>query len=585
MKPLLVILGLAVAATASPQDRDLQLAPSAPRRLALVIGNDTYVRSPLGNARNDARSMAQALRRLSFDVTVVEDGTRLSIGSAMLAFSRRLTDSDLALVFFAGHGVQVEGVNYLIPVDFDGRSEDEVRLNAISSDELTRALRRSRVGVLVLDACRDNPYSDQRSSSRGLAQLEAQGLLVAFATGAGQTAGDDAPGVSNSVFTSELVQVLGAPGRGLRETFFEVQRRVQARTDGRQFPAVYSQLVSDVVLTPGTSAAPVADFGSAPVPAPPSTAPSSGLVLQAELALWDAIKDSRSVAAFEDYLKRYPMGLFRVPAEERLRAIRPATLPAASPAAPATPSSSPALSANLVARGAVETRSDPRVPGVQWATIPAGTFNMGCLSGDGECVSSVSPRHSVRISKPFELMTTEVTVETTKAVGHSVQDQPTWSRDDHPVVNINWNDATALCAAIGGRLPTEAEWEYAARGGAGDVKYPWGNELPVATPTVRNGARFNPSGSTIAVASFAPNENRLYDMGGNVWEWVADWYGPYTSAAQSDPRGPRSGASRGMRGGSWDNDSRLLHVWSRGNSTPALRSSLVGVRCARDVSQ
>lgn len=215
----------------------LHRQPAPSRRLALVIGNDTYVGSPLLNARNDARAVAQKLRGLSFDVTTLEDGNRSGIGAAVLAFSRRLTESDLALVFYAGHGVQVEGVNYLIPVDFTGRSEDEVRLNAVSADELTRMLRRARVGVLVLDACRNNPYSAQRSGSRGLAQLEAQGLLVAFATGAGQTA-DDAAGASNGVFTAELMQVLGDPGRGLRETFFEVQRRVQARTQGRQFPAV-----------------------------------------------------------------------------------------------------------------------------------------------------------------------------------------------------------------------------------------------------------------------------------------------------------------------------------------------------------
>ena len=215
-----------------------------------MIGNDTYAGSPLRNARNDARAMAQALRGLSFDVTTVEDGTRVSIGSALLNFSRRLSDTDLAFVFYAGHGVQVEGVNYLVPVDFQGRSEDEVRLNAVSADEITRTLRRARIGVLVLDACRDNPYSGQRSGSRGLAQLESQGMLVAFATGAGQTA-SDAPGAANGVFTSELVQLLGAPGRGLREIFFEVQRRVQQRTNGQQFPAVYSQLVNDVVLNPG----------------------------------------------------------------------------------------------------------------------------------------------------------------------------------------------------------------------------------------------------------------------------------------------------------------------------------------------
>lgn len=258
------------------QDRRPAPTTAEGRRLALVIGNDAYQGAPLVNGRNDARAMAAALRRLAFTVTVVEDATRVQLTSALLAFGQQVEVGDLALVFYAGHGVQVDGVNYLIPVDFTGRSGNEVRLNAVASEEVARSLQRARVGVLVLDACRDNPYSSQRSGARGLANQEAQGLLVAFATGAGQTAGDS-PDAGNGVFTSELLRVLGQPGIGLRETFFEVQRRVQVRTGGRQFPAVYSQLTADVVLVPGPRAALQADTPASPAPpraaAPPTESP------------------------------------------------------------------------------------------------------------------------------------------------------------------------------------------------------------------------------------------------------------------------------------------------------------------------
>lgn len=360
---VVAVLLVAACALTEAQDRRTLTRDDAPsRRLALVIGNDTYARSPLRNGRNDARAMAGLLRKLSFDVVVVEDATRASMGAALRSFSSRITPSDLAMVFYAGHGNQVEGVNYLIPVDFDGNSEDEVRFNAIASDEFTRALSRARVGVLILDACRDNPYSGSRSGGRGLAQLEAKGMLVAFATGAGQTA-SDGQGSDNGVFTSELVQLLGQPGRGLRDTFFEVQRRVQRTTNGRQFPAVYSQLIDDVILTPTTEAA-----GTAAPPVSAPAGPSAAeLALRAELEFWDGIKNSDNVALFRDYLNRYPAGQFRAIAAERIRVATAASSGGSSSAPPKPSGAPPPANRTSGGRSADETRDiDAVVAMVDW---------------------------------------------------------------------------------------------------------------------------------------------------------------------------------------------------------------------------
>ncbi len=233
--------------------------------------------------------------------------------------------------------------------------------------------------------------------------------------------------------------------------------------------------------------------------------------------------------------------------------------------------------------------------GVTWAYIPAGTFQMGCTPGDGECATNELPRHTVTLSKPFELMTTEVTVAMARASGRMVPAQPAWTRDDHPIVSINWDDASAICKAVGGRLPAEAEWEYAARGGQPLSRYPWGPEAPVCAAGRANGARFDDDAGcdsegastlgSVAVASYASNGHGLYDMAGNVWEWVADWYAAYANGAQTDPRGPASGSSRVLRGGSWYSYPRFLRVSYRGNYVgPSDRSDVVGVRCARDVS-
>lgn len=232
-----------------------------------------------------------------------------------------------------------------------------------------------------------------------------------------------------------------------------------------------------------------------------------------------------------------------------------------------------------------ETRRDPKFDLVAWAWIPAGTFTMGCTPGDTPCDNDEKPVHRVTLTRPFELMTTEVTVAMARAGGIAVRDQPFWSRDNHPVVDITWGDAVAICRVFGGRLPTEAEWEYGARGGLTAI-YPWGNEPPVATEKARNGVRMNPSGSTTAVASYAPNGYGLFDMAGNVWEWVADRYDSYNASPQTNPQGPAEGSSRVMRGGSWLSFVEFLRV-----SGPRMTGRIpdgagvdIGVRCARDVS-
>ncbi len=258
------------------------------------------------------------------------------------------------------------------------------------------------------------------------------------------------------------------------------------------------------------------------------------------------------------------------------------------------------LSGTLVAQdrrpapGSAAAPSDPRVAGVEWAYIPPGRFEMGCTPGDRECDADESPRHTVTLSRPFELMTTEVTLAMARASGRTVPAQPAWTRDDHPVI-INWDEASAICRALAGRLPTEAEWEYAARGGQPSSRYPWGPEAPVCAAGRANGARFDDDAGcdaegastrgSVAVASYASNGHGLYDMAGNVWEWVADWYAAYANGAQTDPRGPTSGAGRVLRGGSWFFFPRVLRVSNLSSSfDPSFRLYFVGVRCARDVS-
>jgi Caspase domain len=224
--------------------RDLTLVG---RRLALVVGIDSYPKSPLLNARNDAQAMAAMLRELGFAVTLLQDIPRSQLVSSVAGFGELLRPDDVAFFFYAGHGLQIDGENYLVPADFDASSSAAARLNTMPVSEVQTAFSKAKVSVLVLDACRNNPFSNTRSGGRGLAPVEARGNIIAFATGAGQLASDN-PLAANGLFTQQLLTTLKEPNLPLREVFYRVRQRVYNATNGEQFPAVYDGLLGEIVL-------------------------------------------------------------------------------------------------------------------------------------------------------------------------------------------------------------------------------------------------------------------------------------------------------------------------------------------------
>jgi serine/threonine-protein kinase len=214
--------------------------------------------------------------------------------------------------------------------------------------------------------------------------------------------------------------------------------------------------------------------------------------------------------------------------------------------------------------------------------IPAGTFTMGDTHGDGE--SDEKPAHQVRLDA-FWLDRTEVTnAQFARFVQAGNTAQGNWQqyasgKDQHPVVSVTWNDAGAYCRRAGKRLPTEAEWEYAARGADGG-KYPWGNTWEGSRARF-GGNRGNETTAPVGSYPTGTSPFGVLDMAGNVWEWVQEWYGPYSSGAVRNPTGASSEGRRVLLGGSWLNVPWYLRSADRNRLDPAVWSGNIGFRCAQ----
>jgi uncharacterized caspase-like protein len=305
----------AVAVSASDGQRQLERVGRASRAVALCVGNDAYPTMPLQNAVNDARAVCGAVARLGFTVDVQRDLGGEALDRAVDAFVGRLGSADVGLFFYAGHGLQIDGENFLVPADFRADDEIAAKYRCYRMDQLRERMERSgtRINLIVLDACRDNPFRFKRSGSRGLSAMQpGRGTLIAMATGPGQTA-SDAPGSSNGLFTTHLLRALAEPGLSIEQVFKRTREAVSEASGQKQRPWLMADLTGEFYLHPPGAA-------GARVDAPPPVASASNA---AELALWAAVAGSSDPRDLEEYLGRYPAGEFAGVARNRLERLRP----------------------------------------------------------------------------------------------------------------------------------------------------------------------------------------------------------------------------------------------------------------------
>ena len=331
MKVLLAFCLLLAAALPAQAQRNLAIEKSAlaERRVALVIGNGAYPSAALKNPPNDARDMAVALRKLGFEVIEKINAPQKEMNRAIAQFGDKLNANTVALFFYAGHGMQVKGKNYLLPIDAQISSESSVRAETVDVDAVLDQFSASPLNVVILDACRNNPFERRfRSVGGGLAQMDApKGTLIAYATAPGKVASDGEG--RNGLYTQELLKQLQTPELSVEAVFKRVRAGVARATGDAQIPWEASSLTGEFYFRPPrASAAAEAVAETVAVHTPD----------QIEQQFWNRIRDSQEAVDFEDYLKQYPQGRFVAEARLMVRKLGgPAKVAVAAP-----PASSPA---------------------------------------------------------------------------------------------------------------------------------------------------------------------------------------------------------------------------------------------------
>ncbi len=303
-------------------------AAKADRRVAFVVGNGTYKNvSPLPNPPIDAKSMAAVLRNVGFEVVEGTNLTRDKMTERLLEFGKKAQGADVAVFFYAGHGIAINGTNYLLPIDADIKSEMDVKLGAAINIDLTldQTMGDAKVKLVFLDACRDNPFAAKIKSNSatrsvsvqsGLAEMKSgEGTLIAFATGPGQTALDGQEG-TNSPFTRALMANIATPGVEIQQAMTKVRAQVNEETNKGQLPWGHTNLIGSVYLNP--AAAPAA---SAAAPATTGTLAATSGGSDVELEFWRSVKESNKPEELNAYLTNYPNGQFKPLALARIASL------------------------------------------------------------------------------------------------------------------------------------------------------------------------------------------------------------------------------------------------------------------------
>ena len=561
----------------------LMLGPQAladsgdPPRYALIIGNSSYQQTgwQLANPARDARLMADTLGKVGFSVDLVLDGTEEEMERAFASHGAQLKaggPAAIGLIYYAGHGVQSQGLNYLVPVDANARSEQDIWRQAPRLGDALRYVEHAgnAVNFVILDACRDNPLpSATRSAAGGLAEVKpARGLLISYSTAPGYVAYDGEGG--NSTFALALAETIGQQNLIAEQVFKRVADRVNQSTNGLQTPFYNSGLTGADFCFAGCNG------GAAPQPIPVS---SSAVPHGARNSVSRSAGDAAETSPDADTAPAFT---------EVSSLLRTAAFMAAE------------AGGDVSERKFRDCTNCPDM-----VALPGGEFMMGSPETEKERKDNEGPQWRATIES-FAASATEITwgqINTCIAAGGCAGNEAgaetrsdQWQQSALPVINITWVEAKAyidwLNTLVEGepyRLLSEAEWEYAARAGT-TTPFNTGETLTDTQANFNATRSYNdsPRGSwprrPMPAGYYPANAFGLHEMHGNVAEWVADcsvrsYLGRFGTATVYDERNCRT---RAVRGGSWEKVPSYVRSAIRDGFPDTGRDDGIGFRVARD---
>lgn len=584
------------------------VTPAVPYRVALVVGNKDYSVGPLTNPVNDAQDMAATLNKLGFNKVILRTNrTAKDLESDIREFGDELRTNGVGFFYYSGHGMQIDGRNYLLPIDVNPKRDTDVKYDAVDAGRVLDELERkgTAVNLVVLDACRNNPFSRSfRSTSRGLARMDApSGTLIVYATRPGQVA-EDGKG-RNGTFTKHLLAKLNEqPDLEVRLLLSDVRAAVLQETGKTQEPWEEGGLVGQFRFA---SAAPVR---IEPLPR------------QALSYLTLTTKPSDARVKILNIAPGYQEGMALSPGDYHVEV-------AAEGYQPHRQWMELGPGPQRYDIDLVPLRLEPQTGkeyrdqlldgtlGPEMVIIPAGNFSrerslLHLLRDKDEPkpdefrLKGVSAE--VRIDKAFGLGKYEVTFEEydrfAEATRRAKPNDKGWGRGNRPVINVSYEDAREYANWLSEqtgktyRLPTEVQWEYAARARTDSARY-WGDNADQAceyenvrdkTLRRKNGIEWphhncdDGEEKTAKVGRYKANGFGLHDVLGNVSEWTCSRYTDgYDGISESSCLSPNDEDRLALRGGSWQDTPDNVRSAARTGYPPGFRNIYIGFRLAQDL--